>query len=183
MESTSSSNTHASGISPEFTQHLIASQSALYAFIASLMGGVSEANDVLQETNLKLCNKASEYDPAQPFLRWAYVFARFEVMAWRKKQARSRIVLDDELVAMIASDWDATAGDASQQITALEGCLSKLPQQQRELLDARYGRGEAVQDIAARQCRTENAMSALFYRVRKTLADCIELALRQEAYE
>jgi len=183
MESTSSSSTQPSGISPDFAQHLIASQSALYAFIASLMGGVSEANDVLQETNLKLCNKASEYDPTQPFLRWAYVFARFEVMAWRKKQARSRIVLDDDLVGLIAADWDRAAGDASQQITALEGCLGKLPQQQRDLLDARYGRGEAVQDIAARQCRTENAMSALFYRVRKTLADCIELALRQEAYE
>ncbi|CAE7353833.1 sigF, partial [Symbiodinium sp. CCMP2456] len=142
------------------------------------MGGVSEANDVLQETNLKLCNKAADYDPTQPFLRWAYVFARFEVMAWRKRQARSRLVLDDELVAVIASDWEGNAQDAAQQITALEGCLEKLPKKQRDLLDARYGRGEAVQDIAARQCRTENAMSALFYRVRKSLADCIELALR-----
>ncbi len=183
MESTSPSKTEASGISPEFTQHLIASQSALYAFIASLMGGVSEANDVLQETNLKLCNKACEYDTTQPFLRWAYVFARFEVMAWRKKQSRSRLVLDDDLVSLIACDWEGTTGDATQQITALEGCLDKLPAQQRDLLDARYGRGEAVQDIAARQCRTENAMSALFYRVRKSLADCIEFALRQEAYE
>lgn len=183
METTSSSTARASGISPDFAQQLIASQSALYAFIASLMGGVSEANDVLQETNLKLCNKANEYDPAQPFLRWAYVFARFEVMAWRKKQSRSRIVLDDELVSLIASDWDGATIDSTQQITALEGCLDKLPQQQRELLDARYGRGEAVQDIAVRHCRTENAMSALFYRVRKSLADCIELALRREAYE
>ncbi|QDU77457.1 RNA polymerase sigma factor [Bremerella volcania] len=183
METMSPANSEASGISPEFAQHLIASQSALYAFIASLMGGVSEANDVLQETNLKLCNKASEYDPAQPFLRWAYVFARFEVMAWRKKQSRSRIVLDDELVALIASDWEGTSADSTQQISALEGCLDKLPPQQRDLLDARYGRGEAVQDIAARQCRTENAMSALFYRVRKSLADCIELALRRETYE
>ncbi|MFN3151297.1 sigma-70 family RNA polymerase sigma factor [Bremerella sp.] len=183
MESTSPSITEAPGISPDFAQHLIASQSALYAFIASLMGGVSEANDVLQETNLKLWNKASEYDPAQPFLRWAYVFARFEVMAWRKKQSRSRIVLDDELVSLIASDWNGTIGDSTQQIAALEGCLEKLPQQQRELLDARYGRGEAVQDIAVRQCRTENAMSALFYRVRKSLAECIELTLRREAHE
>ncbi|MBA2114214.1 sigma-70 family RNA polymerase sigma factor [Bremerella alba] len=183
MEPTPPTNSESSGISPDFAQHLIGSQSALYAFIASLMGGVSEANDVLQETNLKLCNKANDYDPTQPFLRWAYVFARFEVMAWRKKQSRSRIVLDDDLVALIASDWDSTSSDSTQQIAALEGCLDKLPQQQRDLLDARYGRGEAVQDIAARQCRTENAMSALFYRVRKTLADCIELSLRREVYE
>ncbi len=183
MDAPSASQSNSTGLSPDFAQHLIASQSALYAFIASLMGGVSEANDVLQETNLKLCNKAADYDPTQPFLRWAYVFARFEVMAWRKRQARSRLVLDDELVAVIASDWEGNAQDAAQQITALEGCLEKLPKKQRDLLDARYGRGEAVQDIAARQCRTENAMSALFYRVRKSLADCIELALRREAYE
>ncbi len=80
-----------SSISPEFVQHLTASQSALYAFVVALIGRTDEANDVLQETNMKLCKRADKYDPQQPFLRWAYVFARFEVMAWRKRQQRSRL--------------------------------------------------------------------------------------------
>ena len=94
--------TDASGPTPEFVQLLTASQSAMYAFIVSLLGGVNDAHDVLQEANMKLCRKCSEYDPNQPFLRWAYAFARFEVMACRKRNQRSRLVLDDALLATFA---------------------------------------------------------------------------------
>jgi hypothetical protein len=36
-----------SGLSPDFVQRLTPCQSALYAFIASLLGGVKYAGDVL----------------------------------------------------------------------------------------------------------------------------------------
>jgi RNA polymerase sigma-70 factor (ECF subfamily) len=145
------------------------------------MGGANEANDVLQEANLKLCRKAAEYDPQQPFLRWAYAFARLEVMAWRKRQQRSRLVLDEDLLALVEADCQAAAGSAEQQLAALEKCVEKLPPRQRELIAARYGKGEAVQAIAARLAQPENALAALFYRVRKALGDCVESALKQEA--
>lgn len=167
--------------SPEFVQRLVVSQSALYSFIVSLMGGVQDANDVLQEANLKLCRKWAEYDAEQPFLRWAYVFARFEVMAWRKRRQRSRLVLDDELLNLVAVELGESAEYADRRLGLLEKCLEHLPPHQRELLIARYGRGEACQDIAARYAKGVNSMAALFYRVRKALAKCVQSALaRQE---
>jgi DNA-directed RNA polymerase specialized sigma subunit, sigma24 homolog len=63
-----------SGPTPEFVQRLMASQSAMYAFIVSLLGGANDADDVLQETNMKLCRRCALYDREQPFLRWAYTF-------------------------------------------------------------------------------------------------------------
>lgn len=171
----------ASGPPPEFVQQLTASQSALYAFIVSLLGGVNDAHDVLQEANMKLCRKWAEYDPQQPFLRWAYAFARFEVMACRKRKQRSRLVLDDDLLATVAAELEETAGDADQRLKILENCMERLNLRQRELIAARYGRGEAVQDIAARLSRPENAMAALFYRLRKLLADCAQTILGKEA--
>ncbi len=169
------------GPTPEFVQRLTASQSALYAFIVSLLGGVSDANDVLQETNMKLCRKWSIYDPDQPFLRWAYVFARFEVLAWRKGRQRSRLVLDDELLETVAVELEESAAAADQRLTRLENCIDRLSLEQRELIAARYGRGEAVQDIAARYSRPENAMAARFYRLRKMLSDCMQSLLEKEA--
>ena len=168
------------GPTPEFVQHLTACQSALYAFIVTLLGGVNDANYVLQETNLKLYRKCAEYNPDQPFLRWAYAFARFEVMAWRKQKQRSRLVLDDELLAMVAAEFEESAADADRRVGALEKCLDRLSPHQRELIAARYGRGELVQDIAARLSRPENAMAALFYRLRKVLADCVQMVVAQE---
>jgi RNA polymerase sigma-70 factor (ECF subfamily) len=173
-------NPSTSGPTPEFVQHLTSAQSALYAFIVSLLGGVNDANDVLQETNMKLCRKYAEYDPQQPFLRWAYAFARFEVMACRKTKQRSRLVLDDELLATMAAELEETAEDADRRLKILENCMERLNPRQRELIASRYGRGEAVQDIAARLSRPENAMAALFYRLRKLLADCAQSVLGKE---
>jgi len=174
-------NPNTGGPTPEFVQQLTASQSALYAFIVSLLGGVNDANDVLQETNMKLCRKCAEYDADQPFLRWAYAFARFEVMAWRKSKQRSRLVLDDELLATVAAELEESAEEADHRLKVLEDCIERLNPRQRELIAARYGRGEAVQDIATRLSRPENAMAALFYRLRKLLADCVQTRLGKEA--
>ena len=166
--------TDASGPTPEFVQLFTASQSAMYAFIVSLFGGVNDAHDVLQEANMKLCRKCSEYDPNQPFLRWAYAFARFEVMACRKRNQRSRLVLDDALLATFAEELEGSSEDADKRLQVLEICMGRMTSRQRELIAARYGRGEAVQDIASRLSRSENAMAALFYRLRKMLADCVQ---------
>lgn len=165
----------------DFVARLVAHQGALYSYIASLMGGLDHANDVLQETNLKLCRKASVYEASQPFLRWAYVFARNEVMSWRTRQARSRLVFDDELLTSIAEVFESLEEGADRQFSALEHCVERLPERQRELVTARYGRGEALQDIAARLQMEENAAAALFYRLRKALAACVELSLGGEA--
>ena len=165
---------------PEFVQRLMASQSAMYAFIVSLLGGANDADDVLQETNMKLCRRCSQYDREQPFLRWAYSFARFEVMAYRKSKQRSRLVLDDELLANIAGELEKSAEDADYRLKMLERCIERLNPRQRELISARYGRGEAVRDIAERLSRPENALAALFYRLRKILADCVQTMIRKE---
>lgn len=174
-------NAESNALPPEFVARLTAGQGALYSFIVSLIGGLEQANDVLQETNLKLCRKAAQYDPEQPFLRWAYVFARNEVMSWRTRQARSRLVFDDAVVTKIAALFESVDGGAERELSALEECVERLPERQRELVSARYARGEAVQDIAARLRMPENAAAALFYRLRKALATCVELSLGKEA--
>ena len=169
-----------SGPPPEFVQRLTASQSAMYAFIVSLLGGANDADDVLQETNMKLCLRWSKYDREQPFLRWAYAFARFEVMAYRKSKQRSRLVLDNTLVETIAGELEESADTADSRLKLLEVCLKRLNARQREFIFARYGRGEAVRDIAARLSRPENAMAALFYRLRKILAVCVQSLIGRE---
>lgn len=162
-----------------FVERLTGAQSQLYAFIASLLAGASDAADVLQETNKALWQKAAEYDPTRPFLPWAFSFARMQVMAHRKRLSRDRLVFDDELIGQLADVFERNEG-GERQLQALETCLQKLPSGQREVLAAKYERGEAVNDIAAREGKAANAVSALLYRVRAALAECIEQTLTKE---
>ena len=135
---------------------------------------------MLQETNVVLLEKAGDFDASRPFVPWALTFARFQVMAWRKRQTRDRLVLDDALFAAVADRLTAGHVQANQRLDALEKCLNKLSPESRDLVDARYVDGEAVQQIAHRLGRTVNVVSVSLFRIRKALLDCVRTTLAAE---
>jgi RNA polymerase sigma-70 factor, ECF subfamily len=163
-----------------FVRQLTGCQSRLYAYVCALLGGSADAGDVLQETNLVLWEKAGAYDPARPFLPWAYKFAHLQVLAHRKRCSRSRLVLDDLLLERVAEEYHRQDADTERRLAALDGCVEKLPPEQRDLLTRRYAREEAVNDLAAGLGQTPNVVSASLYRIRKALQRCLEAALAPE---
>ena len=167
-------------MTPEFARQLAAAQSSLYAFIVSLIGGPQDAADVLQETNLKLCREFHRYDTSKPFLNWAMTLARFEVMAWRTRQSRSRLVLDDDVVERAAAAMEAEHLEPARELAALETCLQKLPQHQRALVEERYQQRATVRAMAGRMGQPENALAATLYRIRRALQECITATLAKE---
>ncbi len=168
------------GRTSEFMQSLTGAQSRLYAYICSLIGGAAGARDVLQETNVVLWDKAHEYDPGRPFLPWAYRIAYLQVLAYRKRCARSRLIFDEHLVNEVAREFLRRDDDHDRRLDALNHCMDKLTRPRRELLDRRYQRGETVDQIAARLRKTPNVVSASLYRIRKALLECIEARLATE---
>lgn len=148
-------------------------QPEIHRYVLALLPDRMLADDVVQETNLILWRKASEYDPAQPFLPWALGIAWYQVKAARRDSARDRHVFDDELVEILASEnsQDADNLDLSE---ALEHCLSELPDRQRQLILDRYQPGASVQDLAAAHAKSPTALSLSLLRIRKTLELCIE---------
>lgn len=167
-------------MTPEFAQRLATAQSSLYAFIVSLMGGRDEAADVLQETNLKLCREFHRYDVSKPFIHWAITLARFEVMAWRTRQSRSRLVLDNDVAERVAAALEVASVEPEKELAALERCLRKLPERQRALVEQRYQHGESVRAMAGHMGQPENALAAMLYRIRRGLQECITASLAKE---
>ena len=164
----------------EVVRLLTASQSSLYAYVCSLLGTSAGAADVLQEANVVLWEKAAEYDPSRPFLPWAYKIAYFQVLAHRKRLSRDKLVFDDEMLGQVAESLARRDEDAGRQLEALDGCVAKLSPRHRELVDARYHQGQAVESIARRLRKAPNAVAAELYRVRKALMDCVRLRLAAE---
>lgn len=164
-----------------FVEQLTGCQSRLYAYVAALLGNPRDASDVLQETNAVLWKNAGEFDPSRPFLPWAYRFAHFQVLAFRKKLARDRLLFNDELLGTIAEEYVRQDQKADRQLAALEDCLAHLPPRQRHLIEQRYSKDAAVASLAEQAGIEPNALSALLYRVRQALANCIRNKLAGEA--
>ena len=106
--------------STDFLKLYTGCQSRLYAFILTLVGNPDQASEVLQETNLVLWQKAEQFEIGTNFMAWALKVARFQVMAFRKKQSRDRLVFSEaatERVANAFSVWDEALGDLLQRLT------------------------------------------------------------------
>jgi RNA polymerase sigma-70 factor, ECF subfamily len=76
------------------TQH----QEVLFRYIFSLVPVEADARDILQETSLALYRKADQFDPARPFLPWAYRFAYLQVQKHREKAARSPLLFSEDVI-------------------------------------------------------------------------------------
>src|SRR5690606_34113034 len=103
-------------LAARFVELLTSHQSKLHAYISTLMLGDSAAADVLQDTNIDLWSKASQYNFQRPFLPWAFAFARNRVMAFRKTQSRSRLLFSDAALARIDEECTRLAGDADVRL-------------------------------------------------------------------
>ena len=73
-------NTHRSDPSQDFVALFLAHQARIYAFIVTLLGNRSDADDVLQETGITLFQKFSTFQPGTDFLAWACRVAKNKVM-------------------------------------------------------------------------------------------------------
>ena len=173
-------NSGYTGPDQQFLELLTNNQSSLYACIGTLMGGVLSAQDVLQETNRKLLERHADYDITRPFIPWALTIARYEVMTWRKKQSRDRLVLDDQLVVNMADRLVDENTVSGVELDTLKTCVKKLAPHSQRLVEERYTNGKSVQSIAERLNQSVNLVSVALFRIRKVLSECVRSTLAAE---
>ena len=161
-----------------FVMQITTCQSRLYAYIFTLTGDREQARDVLQETNLVIWRKADEFEPGTNFIAWAFQIARYQVMAYRQKIARDKLVFDDELLVGMADIFDEDEGFDERQ-DALGKCIEQITPNHRNLLRIRYTDGVSVKDMSARLNKSANAVAKVLHRTRLALMKCIEQKLSE----
>ena len=70
------------------------------------------------------------------------------MLAFLKKQKRSRLVFDDELLLQLADDAEEESAHFDDMRKALNICLRKLPNRHRALVEARYEDGATIDNVA-----------------------------------
>lgn len=153
---------------------LTAMQSRLYAYVYSLLGDKEQAADVLQETNLALWRKAAEYDENRDFAPWAYRIAYFEVLAYRKRLGRDRLVFDDAVLGSFGAYAVDRGGDFNARLSALQDCMAGLSEQQRDLIRHHYADAQSLKQIAELRGTSTGAVAQSLFRARLTLMKCID---------
>ena len=159
----------------EFVRLLTSEQSAIHAFITSLMPGNASVDDVLQRTNLVLWRKCDEFTLGTNFRAWAFRCASWQVRAFFKEQkTRNWLVFDEELTDFLADRMSTQLPDSPDPTrSALDECMARLKQEDRDLLLEHYELGDSLAECAERTGRTVNSLKVAFFRLRAGLRRCI----------
>jgi RNA polymerase sigma-70 factor (ECF subfamily) len=165
-----------------YLEQVTQSQRTLYGVLWSLLRDAHDVDDVLQETNAVLWQKAHEFDESREFLPWALKIAQLQVLAFRKRQQRNRLIFDEQLVLALVQESAQEAERVEPRRRALAVCLQKLSDEQRRLVTRRYEPGGSVNELAAEHGTTAKAVSEMLRRIRASLLDCIERTLAREAH-
>lgn len=156
-------------------------QRQIFAYIYTLVPDRHDAEDLLQDTSVVICEKFDDFQPGTDFVAWACQIAWWRIRYSRQKFARSKVVFDDEVLAAVARTAMELRSELDERHEALASCLKKLPDRDRDLVLTRYEPGSGVAEAARRSGRSLDAAYKALNRLRKVLHDCVtnELARRQ----
>ncbi|WP_193212984.1 sigma-70 family RNA polymerase sigma factor [Luteolibacter marinus] len=167
--------------STDFIREITAAQSAITAYIRSLLPGYADYMDILQEVNITLWQKRSQFTAGTRFKAWAFKVTRFHVMNARRRLAaeQHRRVFTDKLMEILADEAPYESELFTTKLSLLHGCLGELREKDRQLLQVRYGGRMTIETYAERHQRNPGTVRATLRRLRDLLLQCVLRKLSQ----
>ena len=158
----------------EFVVLLTKHERMIYGYVLSLVPNLADADEIVQETCLRLWDEFDKYVPGSSFAAWSLTVAHYEVLTWRKRLSRSKLVFDDSLVELIGRERQIIERSAGPRHEALSDCLQELSENNQRLIAECYGGGRKIKDVATKLNRTEASVYKALERIRSALHQCIE---------
>jgi RNA polymerase sigma-70 factor, ECF subfamily len=158
----------------QFLSLFLRSEREIFRYVAALVPNAIDAEDIVQQTALALWEKFDSYDPAQPFTPWACRFALNKAHQWIERRQRWQALLEHGLAEELAQRRQELQPEFDLRLRHLEGCLGKLPQGQRSLVEGYYYERTSIETLAEQFGRSPAATYKMLQRIRHTLRLCVE---------
>ena len=162
----------------DFLRQFVANEPQVRAFVRACLPDAADVDEVMQETSLVAWKKfVDRPEPDSAFGAWLCLIAKYEILMHRRRHARDRLVLDEDVIELLAEEASDEVSRREAHLRTLDACLEELPRERRELLRAAYAPGAMIKDLAVQVGRTEAALYQLLARLRRTLLECVERRL------
>ena len=144
----------------------------LYGYLNNLTGNASEADEVFEETWLKVIAKLPKYQDQGRFGAWLFRVAHntFIDRIRRSRNEKANLSIDNEEQIQLAAppgDEPLTVADASDLEEVVQNALADLPDELREVFLLRQ-QGIAFREIAdIQRCSLNTALSRMQYAIKR----------------
>jgi RNA polymerase sigma-70 factor (ECF subfamily) len=153
----------------------------LRAFIRSLGVAPLWVDDIAQEAFIVAYDRLDEFDETRDFGAWVRGIARNLVINERRKDARRKRIVSDNLTDILVMtssvpefEKEELGDRGAAKLKALRECVKTLPEKSMSLVKARYEEDASAPDIAEKLDMKAPAVRKALERVRVSLRKCME---------
>ena len=148
-----------------FDEQFVRAYRHIFRYIAALAPEGEDAEEVFQDTCLKIIEKWQDYDAARPMVPWACGIAQNMLRKFYERRRRRGIRLSEVVIATVSEAQDRMASEIDRRLQELPDCLQKLTAEQRALLEKCYQQRGAIKAIAAASGFTTSAVGSAVYTI------------------
>jgi RNA polymerase sigma-70 factor (ECF subfamily) len=163
-----------------FMKLYTAMQRRLYGYVISLMPDVAAAEDIVQETVTLMWKEFDKFEPGTDFVAWSFCIARNKIYNYIKQRQTQKKHFSPQAIAAIEEVVEQKSQNTDQRYDTLRKCITKLSDNDRQLLALRYEVGATLRTVSQRVEQSVNTLYNRLYRIRIVLMNCIEKTLARE---
>ena len=153
-------------------------QTALWRYLRFLGASHAEAEDLVQETFIRVWQRPFEIRSPESSLAYLRKVARSRLLMLLRTRGRRPAVANLEEAERIWLEF-ATGDGGDRRIDALEACVEALSQRSRRAVQLTYGEQLDATEIAAQLELKPEGLRTLLRRVRESLKECVERRLSE----
>lgn len=163
-----------------FMALFLKSERRILGFILALVPNLVDAEDLLQETCTIMWRKFDEFMPGTDFTAWGIAIARYRVLNFRRTKQMSKVCFSESLMLKIADASVSLSSQQDRRADALQACLSRLSEKEREIIRLRYFEEHTGKQVAQYMGTSMDAIFKSLNRVHDRLLRCIRSSLATE---
>ena len=146
----------------------------LMLYLQSYTNNISDAEDCVQDTFIRLAVKNPKFNGQRSFKTWLYTIGRNIAADHRRRDKKNRNVsLDDQLPIADEADLERTYLVSEQKIN-IRHAMRRLKEEYHQVLDLTYCEGFSNEETARIIGKTRKQTEKLLYNARKALRTELE---------
>jgi RNA polymerase sigma-70 factor (ECF subfamily) len=165
----------AKGDEAAFERLYQATRAKLYGVVLRILRRADLADEVIQDTYLKVWNSAGQFNPAVASpITWMLAIARNRAIDLVRRKSETSIEEEPEAMEIAADTPDPLAKrEMNEQLKRLLACMGRLEEERRRLVLLAYYTGWSREQLAAEFDKPVNTIKTWLRRALFDIRECL----------
>ncbi len=147
----------------------------LYWHIRNIVKSHDDADDVLQNTFIKIYRYIDKFKGDSKLYTWMYRIATNEALTFLSKQAKRKSITDEELQTSLIENLESDVYFEGDEIAKkLQEAIATLPEKQRLVFNMRYFEELKYADISEITETSEGSLKASYHLASKKIEEYLK---------